>query len=388
MVAVMKIAVVQPKFNTGGGAERYALNLSQGLSRRGHDLHLFGRKARHLPDGVCFHRIWALAAGRALKTWSFARSAQWRVARGNFAIVHGSGKTYCQNVHRLGGGLHRTYLQKMGKPANAWYDRVALALEERLMRAITLKAIICPSRWVQEDLLRVYPGVAGIVHVITNGVDLDAFAYCPDPQRRRDLRWALPDAARTPVLLFVAANFWLKGLDRAIALMPHLPDTVLMVIGGDHPQPFMDQARGLGVAERVRFMGAQTNMAACYQAADLLLHPTRFDPVANVCLEALACGTPVVTTARAGTADLLHDGRGGAVMDPAAGAEPAARLIRELLSWGVKGRRQARQLVADHSHEAHLDHIEALYRRITDPYQGAAANDHHATQGIGRNEGL
>jgi UDP-glucose:(heptosyl)LPS alpha-1,3-glucosyltransferase len=360
----MRIALIQPKFDTRGGAERYALNLGLGLARRGHELHLFGRKAEGLPDSVRFHRLWALPAGRALKTWSFDKAAQWRLSRNDFPIIQGSGKTTCQNVHRLGGGLHQTYLQQLERSATSWYDRVALAIEDRLMRSSGLKAVICPSRWVRQELETLYPQVAGIVHVIANGVDPNAFAYCPDPGKHRDLRAALPAAAGRRVLLFVAANFWLKGLDRAIGLLPYLPDSVLLVIGADKRPPFIDQARGLGVAERLIFLGTQADMTAYYQAADLLLHPTRYDPFANVCLEALACGTPVVTTARNGAADLLHSGRGGAVMDPSAGAEPAARLVQTVLDQGPAARQQARQLACEHSQEAHLARIEALYGHV------------------------
>jgi UDP-glucose:(heptosyl)LPS alpha-1,3-glucosyltransferase len=362
----MRIALIQPKFDSHGGAERYALNLGISLSRHGHEVHLFGRRAKGLQGKVRFHRLWSIPIGRALKTWSFDRIARLYVAGNDFPIIQGSGKTTCQNIHRLGGGLHRAYLQQIGKQADSWYDRLVLAMEDRLMQSSSLKAIICPSCWVREELESYYPKLAAIAHVIANGVDLNSFSYCPDPCSRKDLRAAFAATGSRRVLLFVAANFWLKGLDRAIALLPYLPESVLIVIGGDKHPPFIYQARTLGVADRLVFLGPQADMPAYYQAADLLIHPTRYDPFANVCLEALSCGTPVITTARDGVADLLRAGQGGAVMDPKAGPEHSARLVESQLNQGLAARQQARQLACEYSQGHHLARIETLYYRIAD----------------------
>ena len=68
------------------------------------------------------------------------------------------------------------------------------------------------------------------------------------------------------------------------------------------------------MADRVRFWGPVTETAPFYQAATVLALPTLYDPCSNVVLEALACGTPAVTTAANGAAEFITPGENGAVL--------------------------------------------------------------------------
>ncbi len=360
----MRIALVQPKFDRSGGAERYALGLAAGLAARGHEVHVFARRVEALPEGVRFHRIPSVPFGRALKTYSFWRLCERRVRRDRFDVVQGFGKTACQGVHRTGGGVHRAYLERRGIAGSTAYDRVVLRIEDRLFAAPHLRAVICPSRWVAGEVARFYPSAAGRVRVVPNGVDTARFA----PERREaDLqavrhRFGVP--ADAPVLLFAATNFRLKGLDRAVAATGAVAGAHLVVVGGDDPAPFRAPAVEAGCADRVHFAGAQGDLAPWYRAADVLVHPTRYDPFANVCLEALSCGTPVVTTCSDGAADLVAP-------DPAAGrvtgGEPGevAAAVQAVLAAGSGARAAARALAQGHDLVAHVAAVEAVYRDVT-----------------------
>ena len=83
----------------------------------------------------------------------------------------------------------------------------------------------------------------------------------------------------------------------------------LWVVGKGHSAPYARAAERLGVADRVRFWGPVTETAPFYQAATVLALPTLYDPCSNVVLEALACGTPAVTTAANGAAEFITPGR-------------------------------------------------------------------------------
>ena len=61
----------------------------------------------------------------------------------------------------------------------------------------------------------------------------------------------------------------------------------------------------IGVGERVSFLGHTPNPESVLQQSDLLVLPTLYDPSANVCLEALACGVPVVTSGNNGMCEIL-----------------------------------------------------------------------------------
>ena len=80
----------------------------------------------------------------------------------------------------------------------------------------------------------------------------------------------------------------------------------LVVVGSSATAEFERMARRLGVADRVRFAGYCPDMRDAYFAADLLVHPTFYDPCSNVVLEAMACGLPVITMRSNGASEMLR----------------------------------------------------------------------------------
>ncbi|WP_461395649.1 glycosyltransferase family 4 protein [Deferrisoma sp.] len=355
----MRIAVVQPKVDRSGGAEAYALGLVGELARRGHEVHVFARRAEGLPHGVRFHRVPSVPFGRALKTFSFWHLTERRVRPGAFDVVHGAGKTTCQTVHRCGGGVHRAYLEREGKATRSVYDRVVLRIEDRLFSSPGLRAVVCPSRWVAEAVERFYPDVAERIRIIPNGVDTERFTPEGREEARAEVCGALGIPVDARILLFVGTNFRLKGLDLAVEALARLPGAHLVVVGGDAPGPFAARAREFGCADRVHFVGPQREMLRWYRAADVLVHPTRYDPFANVCVEALACGTPVVTSPENGAADVL------------AGCPEVARLASDgsEMAWAVEALQgggedapvKARRVAEANAIEAHVRRMEEVY---------------------------
>jgi UDP-glucose:(heptosyl)LPS alpha-1,3-glucosyltransferase len=360
----MKIALVHPKVDRSGGAERYCLELAGGLAAGGHQVHVFARRAEGLPATVRRHRIPCLPLGRAVKTWSFCAASARLVHPPEFDVVQGFGKTVCQQVHRTGGAVHRAYLERTGRAgAPTLYDRVVLRIEDSLFSSGSLAAVICPSRWVADEVRRHYPAVAPKIRRVPNGVDTDAFRPEGRDRDRAALAATLGIDGAAPLLAFVATNFALKGLDDAVDALVHLPGAHLVVAGGDEQAAHRARAAEQGVAGRVHFLGAVRDPAPLYRAADALFHPTRFDPFANVCLEALACGTPVVTTTANGVADLLGDGRAGRVV-PVGGPRALAEAGRALLERGGAARSDARALAVENDRGRHVGRVLEVYREV------------------------
>lgn len=157
------------------------------------------------------------------------------------------------------------------------------------------------------------------IRVLRNGVDLDAFR----PQDRDAARVALGVSGR--VLASVGLLIPRKGHDLIIAALPDLPGFSLLIVGGgpEH-DALLAQARTLGVADRVRLLGElpQAALPQIYSAADALVLASSREGWANVLLEAMACGAPVVAS------DVW--GAGEAVTAPEAGV-----LMRERSAKGV-----------------------------------------------------
>lgn len=366
----MKIALVHPKFDLSGGAERYCLGLAAGLAGAGHDVHLYARRVDGVPSGCTVHPVGALPLGRAVKTWSFCSWAGRAVGKSWFDVVQGFGKTSCQTVHRTGGGVHRAYLDRVVKRSPGWYDRVVLRIEDALFASPHLRAVICPSRWVAGEVARFYPSAQAKLRVVPNGVDIGVFTPTTGAARQSELRARLSIPPEAPLLLFVATNFRLKGLPHAIEALARLPSARLLVAGGDEPRGFVALAQARGVGERVHFLGAVGRLETLYPAVDLLVHPTSYDPFANVCLEALACGTPVVTTDADGASDLLTGGPEGVVVPLRACPEGLAPAVAALLAAGEGAREAARRCACAHRLEAHVTKVLDVYRSLADGIPG------------------
>lgn len=187
----------------------------------------------------------------------------------------------------------------------------------RLYRHLIRKAMTRAARVfaVADSLKRnaVSLGIdTGKVRVVGNGVDTDKFHLLPQRSARR--RLGLPLGA--PVLVSVGGLVERKGFHRVIDCLPELrrmlPDLCYLIIGGtsaegDWEQRLRRQAEALGLGESVMFLGAQPPeaLSTILSSADVFVLATRMEGWANVFLEAMACGLPVVTTRVGGNAEVV-----------------------------------------------------------------------------------
>lgn len=152
------------------------------------------------------------------------------------------------------------------------------------------------------------------IGVVPCGVNLKRFVLSDRSAQRERLGLQ----RQGPVLLFVGRFDAVKGIDRlvsAMAALEHLQDLSLVLVGGDGPGApetlrLMRLARELGVGRRVRFEGTvpQKRLPAYYAAADVLVIPSLSESFGLAALEALACGTPVLSARVGVMACLLGNG--------------------------------------------------------------------------------
>jgi glycosyltransferase involved in cell wall biosynthesis len=151
------------------------------------------------------------------------------------------------------------------------------------------------------------------VEVYRNGVDLEVF----HPENRSEARRSL-GLGEAPLLLSVGLLIERKGHALAIEALAHLPDVELLIVGeGPERSRLVALARAFEVSERVRFVGtvAPEAMPAYYAAADLLVLASSREGWANVLLEAMACGTPVVASDIEGTREVVREASAGLLFD-------------------------------------------------------------------------
>lgn len=356
----MRICITIFRHAETGGIERYLNYLARHLCERGHAVEvLCTAHAEPSHPGVRFVPLRAFGFGKAGRLMAFARAVERHIAAQPYDVVLGLDKTWSQDVIRLGGGLHRTFLEQMHEgqlPLRLRArDRASLEIQQRAFAPGACRRIIVNSKMVQAELMAQYPVAGEAVQVIYNGTDLDRFHPARRETGGRALRNELGVSDTAPVYLFLGNGFARKGLDLALTafaqLAPRQPQAQLFVVGTDEElSHYQQEAVRLGLGARAHFLGARCEVENCYAAADVFVLPTRYDPFANATVEALASGLPVLTTRSNGGGELVTPGIEGEVFDYREGAERLAGLMHD---WASPARLQAGRIAARHRAEQH-----------------------------------
>ncbi len=195
------------------------------------------------------------------------------------------------------------------------------AMARSMARAISRRqcnevdAIVAPSKPML-DVLRGY-GVSVEAEVIPTGLQMKSFEE-GDGQAFRQ-KYGIP--VDRPMLLYVGRVAFEKNIDFLLrmtkVLIEKRPDALLVVTGEGPAEASLHQlAKTLGLEQHVKFIGyldRNTELNACYQAADLFVFASKSETQGLVLLEAMAQGTPVVAIAELGTASILVEGQGALI---------------------------------------------------------------------------
>ena len=360
----MHIALVRRQCSLKkAGAERYCVNLFRGLQRLGHRVTVIGegiddelkKEVEFLPVSVNALTSWT-------KNRSFAENCEKLVRSRRFDIVHGLSRVTGLDTYRLTDPMQTHWVKVWYRnPVSRWFQqlnprhRAIFELERKLYRPTGVRRVIVQSK-LDARLLVEYFGVdESRIRRIVNGVDTQVF--CPQARIERaavrvDLfrQFAAADCGNklrpmsssltpddTPLLVFASMDFRRKGLDTLLAALAKVKEreTRLLVLGAGDIARYRRLAKFHGVANRVLFAGRQSSMERFYGAADLFVLPTIYEPFPNVNLEAMACGTPVITTASAGGADLIEPGRNGFIIPDAWSVQALAEQIDHYLALPI-----------------------------------------------------
>ncbi|GAC1338899.1 MAG: glycosyltransferase family 4 protein [Acetobacteraceae bacterium] len=209
----------------------------------------------------------------------------------------------------------------------------------------------------QEMLLLGAP--PGSVTVLRNGVDLGLFRPLDREPIRREL------GLEGPTLLSVGHLIARKGHNLAIEAMKGLPDWRLLIVGEGPERGRLEAlASRLGVADRVRLLGAHphTALPRFYSAADTLILASSREGWANVLLESMACGTPVVASNIPGNPEVVQTEAAGLIVERNT-PEHFAAAIRTLQA-AAQPREATRAYAENFSWDATSAGQLALFRRV------------------------
>lgn len=292
---------------------------------------------------------------RTRRSITFAHRVDRRVRDGAYDVVHAitpcrsatvyqpRGGTVAESVERNLALLPPGRLRGLKRIANRlnFKQRHQLALERRLFTSPDGPVILALSNYVADQLRRHYGVDASRVRVVYNAVNPDETSASRRRQDRAAIRSEYAIADTDFLVIAVAHNFRLKGVARwleAQALLRREDGRRVrsLIIGRMPSARWRQQAARLGVSDAVRFVGPSNRVGAFMHAADVLVHPTYYDPCSRVVLEALVSGLPCVTTRWDGASEAICHGENGFVVDDPADVAGIAACVRRLLDPSVQ----------------------------------------------------
>jgi UDP-glucose:(heptosyl)LPS alpha-1,3-glucosyltransferase len=354
------------------------------LRADGHTLHLYASRwdAPALPEGVFVHRVRESGWPRFLRPWRFSRACAGRLRQGGPDLSVGFDQVAGLDVLYPLGGLHSAGVRhSLGKFPPGWcrlaaraartFDlahRSFVAFERRQYLQHPAPFIIAPSDFVRRHFSSDLGLDASAIQVLHCAVDLNRFAATDRPARRARTRQNWDVGPADTLALFLAMNHRLKGLEpllHAVARLPRREQFRLAVVGKPVASSLRRLAQQLGITEQVRFVGFVPEVRDALFAADLLAHPTFYDPCSLVVLEALACGLPVVTSAHNGAAELLEPPAEGLVVRDPHDHEELARALARLLDPACRQQaaRAALRAAGRWTFETHYRRLLTLLRQ-------------------------
>ena len=352
MISLHTSPLVQPGAGDSGGMNVYVREVASALAQAGVECTTYTRADRPgLPPEVQVepgHRVVHVPAGPfGLPKEELAdeldvfttRVREHLLAGPGTDVIHGnywlSGMVGHRLKHDLDVPLVSTFhtLARVkaegGDLEPSWRDRA----EAEIIGCSDVICVSCPEE--ERQFRRLYGDPAGRLEVVPPAVEHAFFAPGDRGGARRAV--GLPDDR--PIVLFVGRIQPLKGPDVAVAAMAHVPDALLVIVGGAsgldgaaelaRVEQLVDE---LDLADRVRFVAPRPHhiLSSYYRAADVVVVPSRSESFGLVALEAAACGIPVVASAVGGLLNIVHDGVTGLLVD---GRDPArfGRALREVL---------------------------------------------------------
>lgn len=345
-----RVGIMLPRLGLYGGAEQFGHRLAgylAALPEKEFDVaFVCARQDSPAPPGVRVIRVGRPLPGKLGKTLWFALAAEFVRRREKFDVSVGLGNTIFQDLARLSGAPTALFWSYSAEAYPPGLTRAAKSLTRRLSPGKQLARLIeklqarhsgmlaANSDLVRDLSVRAFPFLRPErIPVIYNDADPLRF-HADHGQSREAARAAFGLPERAHLILTAGTNFRLKGVHVLLEAMAGLPESFHLAVAGGRGE-LADAARKHGVKRRVHFLGRVDDMPGLYRAADIFVLNTFYDACSNAVLEALACGLPVLSTARNGSSAFL---RPDAVLPDPSDAAELARRVQALIHRGPTAR--------------------------------------------------
>lgn len=346
-----RLAVVSPFLDKRHGTERRVVEWIAQLSGA-FEIHVYSQRVEDLDLSTIFwHRVPKLPGPHLLNfSWWLVANHLWRSwgrrVRGLRHDLTFSPGPNCLNADAI--SVHIVFAEYVRQihselslaqhPVWAWprilhrrlYYSLAIWLEGRVYTRPEITLILIARR-TAEALAHFY-GHRGNHPVIYGGLDHEAFNPAKRAAQREPARNELGIARDRFVILLIGNDWRNKGLPvllEALAQLRELPID-LLVVGREDPAAFRTMVQQHALDDRVYFLPPRNDVDFYYAAGDVYAGPSMEDTFAQPPAEAMACGLPVIVSARNGTSEIITDGVDGLILNDPADSRTLAAMIRRL----------------------------------------------------------
>jgi N-acetyl-alpha-D-glucosaminyl L-malate synthase BshA len=364
-------------YPTYGGSGAVATELGIALAERGHEVHFITyRQPFRLPSflpRIFFHEV---DVGRyplfefppydlalAVRMHEVVQSHKLQLLHCHYAIPHATSAWIAREMLREGGEdvhvittLHGTDITIVGQDPS-FYPITKFSIEKS-------DRITAVSQYLKDETCRAFGCDGPDVDVIHNFIEPDVY------NREKYPPLLKKEFGHSKPILMHVSNFRsvkrVRDVVRVFAEVNRELSSVLVMIGDGPDRPAAEEeARILGVADSVSFLGKLDQIAPLLAAADLFLLPSQSESFGLSALEALASGVPVIGTNAGGLPEVIRDGETGVlcgVGDIPGMAAASLEILQDPRRWSEMSKLAAADARERFSRDAIVTKYETLYR--------------------------
>jgi UDP-glucose:(heptosyl)LPS alpha-1,3-glucosyltransferase len=300
----LKVAILIRHYDSsGGGAERYCVELTKRLAKI-HKVHVFTQHNAEHAENITFHNVpqW-FKKPRYVNQLFFSWLTK-RATKNKFDIVHSHDMATHANIYTLHVPCVRTKwtqskgIRKILRWANTLLSPRKIAylwLEFIEMQALKNRHFISVSEYLSRNILQNYPKLSKHITIAHPGINIHS--QCTKNTITCSFVQDLIITNNTFMLLFVGNDLIKKGLPTVLQALKKLNNNNihLLVAGNNNKSQIKIPSQ---LENNIHFLGVINNMNALYSQADALVHPTLVDTYGMVVLEAMSMRLPVIVSSK------------------------------------------------------------------------------------------
>lgn len=353
----VSLALVLFRYFPYGGLQRDFMNILRACQARGARLTVWTMEWQGpVPDGITVHEYRPRALTRTARIALFEQHVRQQTAQSDCQAVIGFNRMAGLDFYFAADSCFawKAFAERGPLYRLAPRSRLYLRQEADVFGADSQTHILFISALQRDRYLAYYPLPASRQTLLPPGIDPGRRATPDSHDIREAFRREFRIAGDEFLILQIGSGFRVKGVDRSLAALAALPPALrqrvhFFVVGQDEPGRFRQQAKRLGIADRVRFFPGRDDIPRFLQGADLMLHPAYSESAGLAILEAIVAGLPVLTTDTCGHACHVLEADAGLVCpSPFRQSALDARLhymldSGKLPAWRTNGLRYAQE---------------------------------------------